>query len=583
MPAGYMGKILWVNLSTAEIHEEIPDTSLYRNYIGGYGLGARILYSRMKPGVDPLGPENILGLISGPLTGTQIPTGARYAAVAKSPITGGWGDANSGGSFGPYLKFSGYDAVFFTGISPKRVYLLIDEGQAQLKDASALWGKDAYQTEDILEAEYGKDCRVNCIGPSGEKLALIASIMTDKGSAAGRSGLGAVMGSKKLKAVVVRGKQPVTVADKEAVLRLRMAHIQATKGAPGIGNLDSLHKYGTSAMTGVSALSGDTPVKNWGGVGVVDMPDVEGLKKDTLLNYVEKPSGCWHCPIACKATLKAGTEYNYPAGIRRPEYETQGSFGANCGNSNTESINMAGDICNRYGLDTIAAGSTIAFAIECFENGIISREDTEGIELRWGNHRAIVAMTEKLAKREGLGNILADGSRIAAQKIGRGAEKFAVHIGGVELGMHDPKLGHGMAFSRYHLDATPGRHTAGFGPSSFKGHVINSAGMCSIGYGFGSGPEIITGFLNAVTGFNYSVEEVLKAGERIANIRHCFNLREGINELHWMVHPRTYGEPAQPSGPLAGVTIDVKAQNYWNLGALDWDYLSTKPSKNAEN
>jgi aldehyde:ferredoxin oxidoreductase len=188
-------------------------------------------------------------------------------------------------------------------------------------------------------------------------------------------------------------------------------------------------------------------------------------------------------------------------------------------------------------------------------------------------------MTEKMAKREGLGNILADGSAVAAKKIGKGAEKFAVHIGGVELGMHDPKLGHGMSYPRYQLDATPGRHTAGFGPNSFNGLIVNSSGMCLIGNGFTSGPDKMAAFLKAVTGFDYTAEEVMKAGERIANVRHCFNLREGINELRWFAHPRTYGEPAQKTGPLQGVTIDAKAQNYWNLGAMDWDHVTTKPSK----
>ena len=581
MAGGYMGKILFVNLSTGEIKVEKPKKSLYRDFIGGYGIGARILYDRMKPGVDPLGPDNILGLVTGPFTGTPIPSGARYAAVAKSPLTGGWGDANSGGFFGPYLKFSGFDAVFFTGISPKPVYLLIDEGKAELKDASHLWGKDAYETEETLEAEYGKECRVACIGPAGEKMSLIAAIMTDKGSAAGRSGLGAVMGSKKLKAVVAKGTMPVPVADKEAAERLRKEHVKSLK-TPGPMSLDGLHKYGTSAMTAMSAHSGDTPVKNWGGIGIIDLPDVEGLKADVLLGYVAKHGGCWHCPVACKAVLKEGTgEYKYPAGIRRPEYETQGSFGANCVNSNTESINMVNDICNRYGLDTISAGSVMAFATECYENGIITKKDTGGIELTWGNHRALVAMTEKMAKREGIGDKLADGVKVAAKKIGKGAKKFAVHIGGQELGMHDPKLsGFGNSpYARYQMDATPGRHTQGFGPGSFSGHVVNASGLCLIGFGFGAGPAKLVDFLNAVTGSNYTLDGVLRAGERIANMRHLFNLREGINEMNWPAHPRIYGEPPQKEGPLAGVTIDTKAQNYWNLGALDWDMVTTKPSK----
>jgi aldehyde:ferredoxin oxidoreductase len=581
MISGYKGKLLWVDLSTGKIKEETPDESLYKNYIGGYGVGARLLYDRMKPGADPLGPENILGLVTGPLTGTPIPSGARYAAVAKSPLTGGWGDANSGGSFGPYLKFSGYDGVFFTGISPKPVYLLIDEGKAELKDAGHLWGKDAYETEETLENQYGKQSRVACIGPAGEKQSLIAAIMTDKGSAAGRSGLGAVMGSKKLKAVVARGTMPVTVADKAAAERLRKEHVKSLQ-IPGFGGIESLHRFGTSAMTDRSAHSGDTPVRNWGGIGIIDLPDVEGLKNTVLETYVAKHGGCWHCPIACKATLKEGTgEYKYPAGIRRPEYETQGSFGALCGNSHTESINKINDICNRNGLDTISAGTVMAFATECYENGIITNKDTDGIELNWGNHHALVAMTEKIAKREGIGDKLADGVKVAAEKIGKGAEKLAVHVGGQEVGMHDPKLaGFGMsAGARYQMDATPGRHTQGFGPSSFSGHIVNASGLCLIGFGFGAGPEKLKDFLNAVTGLNWTLKKVLMAGERIAVMRHLFNLREGINELNWTPHPRITGNPPQKKGPLAGVTIDQKAQVYWNLGALDWDMKTTKPSK----
>lgn len=581
MIPGYMGKILFVNLATGEIREETPDDNLYRDYVGGYGLGSRILYDLMKPGVDPLGPDNILGMVTGPCTGTPIPSGARYCAVAKSPLTGGWGDANSGGFFGPYLKFSGYDAVFFTGIAPKPVYLLIDEGKAELKDASHLWGKSAYETEDLLEEQYGKDSRVACIGPAGEKLSLISSIMTDHGSAAGRSGLGAVMGSKKLKAVVARGRMPVNVADRQKAEQLAKEHVKSLD-RPGPMSLSGNRKYGTTELTYMSAHSGDTPVKNWGGIGIIDVPNIEGLKADVLLGYVARHSGCWHCPIACKAFLKEGTgEYKYPAGIRRPEYETQGSFGVLCGNSHTESINMANHICNSYGLDTISAGSVMAFAMELYENGIITNKDTDGIELKWGNHRAMIAMLEKMAKREGLGDILADGVRVAAQKIGKGADKFAVHCGGQELGMHDPKLAGkwGSAGARYQMDATPGRHTAGFGPGNFTQLVVNAAGLCIIGMGFGVGPDKIAGFLNAVTGINWTADDVLRAGDRIGIMRHAFNLREGICELNWTMHPRVIGDPSQPKGPLAGVTIDQKAQIYWNMGALDWDQATTKPSK----
>jgi aldehyde:ferredoxin oxidoreductase len=588
MTAGFMGKVLFVDLSTGAIKEEATDPKMCREFVGGYGLGARVLYSRQKGGVDPLGPDNILGFVSGPLTGTSVPTAARYQVVTKSPLTGGWGDANSGGDIGPYMKFAGYDGVFVSGISPKPVYLLLDAGKAQIKDAGQLWGKDAYETEDKLMAEYGNQSRVACIGPSGETLSLIAAVMTDHGSAAGRSGVGAVMGSKKLKAIVARGNQAVPMADKETVDRLRMEQIK-TWQAPARGGMSFIerwHKYGTSGMAANSAHSGDTPVRNWGGAGVVDVPDVKGLDADALLARVTKPSGCWHCPIACKALIGEGTgEYKYAGGSRRPEYETLGSFGAMCGQSDGEAINMANDICNRAGLDTISAGTVVAFAIECFENGILTKKDTGGVDLKWGDHRAMVAVTQQMARNEGLGAILAQGVKVAAEKIGKGAEKFAVHTGGQEVGMHDPKLagfGGWGSSARYQMDATPGRHTQGFGPAGRRGHLVNALGVCTFGFGFGSTPDAdqrMLGMINGVTGWGASMEDLLKAGERIATLRHAFNLREGVNELKWFVHPRIAGVTPLTAGPLAGVTTDMQAQIYWNLGALDWDAITTKPSK----
>jgi aldehyde:ferredoxin oxidoreductase len=582
MSGGYMGKILFVDLSTKSIREEALDDNIFRDYIGGYGLGARILYSRQKAGVDPLGPENTLGFVTGPLTGTPVPTGARFAVVAKSPLTGGWGDANSGGEFGPYLKFAGFDAVFFTGISFNPVFLLIDDGKAEIRDADYLWGKDTYETEAILIQAYGKQSRVACIGPSGEMKSLISCIMSDHGSTAGRSGLGAVMGSKKLKAVVVRGNSEVTVSDRAAVLSTRAEQIKAwqtngTTTAPW----EEMHKYGTSIVTYNAAYNGDSPVKNWGGIGVFDLPDRSGLHHDVFAARVEKGHGCWHCPIACKGILKAGEgEYKYAAGVHRPEYETAAAFGVNCANSNTESISMVNDICNRTGLDTISAGTVIAFATELYENNIITRNDTEGIELKWGNHQALVAMTIKMARREGLGSILADGVKVAAAKIGKDAEKYAVHIGGQELGMHDPKITRPHAWPAagacYVIDATPGRHTSGTGPAGFNVQVLNSAGVCLMGFAFN---DRLGKFLNAVTGWERSWEDILKTGERIANIRHLFNLREGINELKWPVHPRIIGKPPFSAGPLANATLNIDAEIYWLLGAMDWDWESTKPSK----
>jgi len=582
MAGGYIGKLLFVNLSTGEITDETPDEKFCRDYIGGYGIGARILYSRQKGGVDPLGPENTLGLITGPLTGTPAPFGCRYAAVAKSPLTGGWGDANCGGYFGPYLKFTGYDGVFFTGNSEKPVYLSIDKGRAELKDATHLWGKDTSETDDTLQAEHGKTARVVSIGPAGEKRSLVSCLITHRGAAAGRSGLGAVMGSKKLKAVVAKGDRKVPVADMEKANELRKEHIAAINKT----FLEQFHKYGTGGHADTSAHSGDSPVKNWGGIGVIDMPDVSGLHKDAVIANVESRIGCWRCPVACRGRLKEGTgEYKYPAGTRRPEYETLAAFGAMCLNNNAEAVAMANHLCNTYGLDTISTGTIIAFAMECYEHGLITKADTDGIELTWGNHRAMIAMTEKIALREGFGDVLADGVKVATERIGKGSEEFAVHIGGQELGLHDPKfefpayIGKPTA-AMYAMDATPGRHTTGFGPTQFPGYVLNAAGLCMHGnLGVLEPDKYTVGFLSAVTGWDFSMDELLKAGERIANIRHVFILREGLNPLERRVHGRIIGRPPQKEGPLTGVSADLEVQIYWNLGALDWDQVTTKPSK----
>jgi aldehyde:ferredoxin oxidoreductase len=560
---------------------------VYRDYLGGYGLGARLIYDRMKPGADPLGPDNILGLLTGPMTGSGVVAGVRYVAVGKSPLTGGWGDANSGGYFGPYLKFAGYDGVFFEGASDKPVYLHIDNGKAELKDASKLWGMDCYETEDALKAEYGKDTHVSCIGPAGEKVSLISCIITKRGAAAGRSGMGAVMGSKKLKAVSVTGDMEVKVTDKERLNELRKEQTKLLLDPPP-GPMAEMNRlmpqYGTTSMTDRNALSGDTPVKNWGGVGVVDYPDVSGVTKEAATHNRMKAEPCWHCPISCQASLHAGEgDYKYPEGTRRIEYETQGSFGALCLCTDVEALNMCNHLCNSYGVDTISGGSVMSFALECYEKGIITKEDTDGIELVWGDHKALVAMTEKMCKREGIGDILADGVKVAAEKIGKGAEKYAVHIGGQELGMHDPKHGQypgNMSSARYHMDATPGRHTAGFGPGAFGGHITNAAGLCMFASFAGPGaPNFTLENLKAITGWDLTQEELNKIGERIMNLRHAFNLREDAKELDWKVHPRIVGDPPLTEGPLAGVSTDHEHQIYWGLGALGWDRTTTKPSR----
>ncbi len=593
-----MGKMLWVDLSKKELKDEVLDEELGRQFIGGYGLGARVLFSRQKAGADPLGPDNILGIITGPHTGTPALGGSRYMVVAKSPLTGTWGDANSGGYFGPNLKFAGYDAVFFTGISAKPVYLFIDNGQPELRDAAHLWGKDTFQTEDILRSELGKDVEVACIGPSGEKLSLIAAVMNNRGRAAARSGLGAVMGSKKLKAVVVRGNMKIPLANEKEVKELRSKYINDLGMPVGL-----IRDVGTPGFTMGNAENGDAPCKNWGGVTVIDLPDYELLSADHVVERQVRKYACYRCPVGCGGHMKAGTgEYEYEAGAHKPEYETIAMFGINCLNSNIESIIKLNDICNRYGVDTISAGATIAFTIECYESGIINQKDTDGIEMTWGNHQAIVAMTEKMLRREGFGDVLADGVKVAAGKIGRGAEKYAMHIQGQELPAHDPKFEHAF-ITGYRLDATPARHTqhseeknppglvAEFDSKSFSGrgevhkrgsnfgHVMSSAGMCL--FVFDSLPTVqaVVEFMRAITGWDLTFDELLETGERIANIRRAFNIREGLNPLEFKIPDRVLGIPPQKEGPLAGITVDEDTMDRDYLAAMDWDLKTAKPSK----
>jgi len=595
MARGYMGRILNVDLSSRKLEDEALDEKLCRDFIGGYGIGARILFSRMKAGVDPLGPESVLGFITGPLTGTDAISGTRYTVVGKSPLTGGWGDANSGGTFAAYLKFSGYDGIFFTGIADRPVYLLIDSGKAGLRDAGHLWGLDSYDTDDALKAELGKDISIACIGQAGEKLSLVSCIMHNKGSAAGRSGLGAIMGSKMLKAVAVRGKMKVPVADEPGLKELRAKYLKQ------LGGPDWLPKYGTSHVTRESVESGDSPVKNYGGVAVNDFPDARPIGWEKVEELRLKKVACYRCPVGCEAIMKGGRgEYKWAEGTYRPEYETIAMLGSNCLNDNLDSIFMANDLCNRYGIDTISAGAVMAFTMECYENGLITKKDTGGIEMTWGNHRALVAMLEKMGQREGFGDVIADGVKKAAGRIGKGAAKSAIHIQGQEVPGHNP-IGSYHWPATYIANATPGRHTQGsegmsqellpkYDKSSFSGrglahkigvcsqHFLMCSGMCLFVDGALPSKHCMTEFLRAVTGWDLTTAELLVTGERIENVRQAFNLREGINLLKFDVPGRILGRPPHKAGPLAGVTIDADMLVKEYLREMDWDLKTARPS-----
>ena len=607
MANGYMGKILNVNLTEGTIEEETLSEDLCRDYIGGYGIGAKLLYERIPAGADPLGPDNILGLLTGPLTGSPAIIGSRFVAVAKSPkCDGGWGDANCGGFFGPHLKFAGYDGILFSGISEKPVYLLIDEGKAELKDASDLWGKGVTPLEDLLEERHGKSIQVCSIGPSGEQMSLTSCIMNDKERAAGRSGLGAVMGSKKVKAVVAKGKMKVPLNDEEKAKDLRKQYLKQATGAYPVFN-----QYGTAGITHDSVISGDAPVKNWGGAGTTDFPSDRARKiSDDAVVGVEgyKPYGCWRCPIACGGRMvqksgKFALELNDGVG-HKPEYETLAMCGSNLLNDDLASIIKLNEICNNMGLDTITLGATIGFAIECYENGLINKDQTDGLELTWGNAEAIVALAEKIAKREGVGEIFADGVAAAQKKLGNVGEEYAIHVQGEEIPAHDPKFIPDLAVV-YLLTATPGRHTQGgelitppglelkeVDKYAYSGkaenhyklmslmEVVNSAGLCMFGY-VSYPVQSLPEQMSAIMGGDYDLDKLYEIGMRIYTLRHAFNLREGINPLTRNVPGRMVGEPPLKEGNVKDITVDYKTMLSEFLEFVGWDTSTTVPSEEA--
>jgi aldehyde:ferredoxin oxidoreductase len=601
---GYSGKMLFVDLTKGRYEEKELTEDMATQFIGGYGIGAKVLFGMMKPGVDPLGPENVLGFTTGPLTGTGALLSGRYTVVCKSPVSGGWNDANSGGYFGPELKKAGYDAVFVQGASKKPAYIWINDGKVEIKDAAHLWGKDVVETEEALKAELGdKKIRAALIGPAGEKMALISAVINDEHRAAGRGGCGAVMGSKNLKAVVVRGSGNIPVAKPDQLKEANQEILNTIKNGPASEVAGAFSNLGTTLFTAASAVSGDSPVKNWGGVGVANFGEeaaknFEGVAMDG--KYRMRKFSCANCPLGCGAIYNV-KDGKWPVGeTGRPEYETAAAFGVLLLNSDVEAVLKCNHICNIYGLDTISAGMTVAWAMECFENGALTKQETGGIELTWGNAEAIVRATQEMADQStDFGKLLALGSAAAAAKIGKG-EDFLQTVKGIELPMHDPRLGPG--FSRtYAFDPTPARHVKGglglvhmqtpdpskynpegIGESDLRAtvtqEIINTAGLCL--FKDFSGLEDIAGLLMpAVIGRNFGPEEQMRAGLRIFNMRHAFNLREGMKPADFQLPKRSVGEPPQTEGPLEGVTVDHKGFMRSFFEAIEWDETTGKPSR----
>jgi aldehyde:ferredoxin oxidoreductase len=599
---GYAGKLLFVDLTNGAIDEKPLSEEIAAKFVGGYGIGARILYEMMKKGADPLGPDNVLGFVSGPLNATGALFGGRYTVVCKSPITGGWNDANSGGHFGPQLKRAGFDAVFISGVSRKPVYLFIKDGKAEIRDAKNIWGKDCTEGQEMLMKETGEpNLRAALIGPGGEKQALMACIINDTHRAAARGGGGAVMGSKNLKAVAVAGSVKIPVADPQKVKEVNREILDWMKNGPTAGMVKNWSAFGTGADTAMNGMIGDTPVKNWSGAGTVDIGE-EGLSKLATAafdgKYNSKKYACAQCPMGCGAHYSVH-EGKWPlADTVRPEYETLGAFGAMALNDNPESIIKCNDICNRYGLDTMSVGPTIAWAIECYERGIFTKEDTQGIELTWGNADSIVTMTQAMADQSGFGKILALGSMKAADKLGKGKE-YLQTVRGIELPMHDPRNSPYLART-YQCDPTPGRHIkGGLGIADlgapehirfqFKGRgqadvnatcgneVLSSAGACAF-IGFATPPHALKGLIEAVTGQEI---DMIRTGKRIFNMRHLFNLREGQKPTDVLFPARWLGQPPLESGPLKGNAVDYRqiAENFFE--AIGWDKETMMPDQNS--
>jgi len=597
-----MGKVLFVDLSKGELKDEVLDEKLCRDFIGGQGLGVRILYEHIKPKADPLGPDNMLGFLVGPLNGTGV-TGARYQVVGKSPITGGWGDSNSGGSLGAELKPAGYDGIFFSGISPKPVYLSITDGKAELKDASHLWGKDTVETEEIIRKEMGESrARVVSIGPPGEARSLSAAIMHEQ-CAAARSGLAAVMGAKRLKALAIRGTKKVPIADTERLATLRKDYLKTLKKSQQPSTV--LIKKGLCTFLSPCIITGTAPIKNWSLYGEEGFPNHSKISNDAVLKYQVRKDACLGCSVGCKGWFKIEKGPFAVSRAGKPEYETLAMCGSNCLIDDAEAIIKANDLCNRWGLDTISVGSAIAFAMECYERGVITKEDTDGIELTWGNGAAMVAMVEKIIRREGFGAVLADGSKPAAKRIGKGSEKWSINVGGQDLPAHDGRAELGFGWG-YVCDATPARHTSSqikqlhearllfatspelhlpkldeldveanapvYATCSDLDRLWTSAGLCI--FGQWELPPLVE-LISAVTGWDFTLDEGLKAGRRIQTLRQAFNIREGLNTSDWRLPERM--TTVATTGPFAGKKVDFRAMKEKGYEALGWDAATGKP------
>lgn len=608
MSHGHCGKALRVNLSTGEIRTEVLSDLFLRRYVGGWGFIAYHLLRELAAGIDPLGPQNLLVYATGPVTGHPIAGGGRHMVGAKSPLTGGFGASEAGGYFGAELKRAGWDMIVIEGASATPVYLWIQDDHVELRDAAHLWRLETADVEARLREELGdRRVRVSQCGPAGERQALLANIMHDATRAAGRTGLGAVMGSKRLKAVAVRGSQSPPVADAAKLgemARWFRDHYQETSSAV-------FSTLGTMRMVRVNQEAGGLPTRNFQ-EGVFEGFEAISMERMQETILVDRDT-CYGCPVRCKFVVEVDDPQR-PVHRKYggPEYETTGAFGSCCGVSDLKAIAYANQVCNANGLDTIGAGVTIAFAMECFERGLIGLDETGGIDLHFGNTNAMVTLVEQMARGEGLGALLANGSRRAAERFGKGAMQFAVQIKGQEVAMHDPrvKYGHGIGIgvSPTGADHMHNVHDNGYssegGIAALKPLGVleplpfddlspakmamvrrallwrlthNITGIC---FFHAWTPQQTSEMIAALTGWNTSVMELWLAAERAYSVARAFNAREGLRAEDDLIHPR-FTQPL-PSGKVAGKTFgmdEYRAALRCFYDLMGWDATSGAPTR----
>ena len=607
---GYRGQSLVINLSSNTIKKISTDKDMIDQYLGGRGWAIKYLFDNLKQGINPLDPENILVISLGPLTGTLAPSTARYTIASKSPLTGGIGYANAGGHFAPELAYAGYDAIFIHGRLEKPKYLYIKDELVELRDAQFIWGKDTWETDKLIKKELGdNNLQILSIGQGGENLVRYSAIMNNLSRAAARTGVGAVMGSKNLKAIAVRGKGIIEVAELENFNKLIDETLEKIYDDPAY---PSLSFYGTPFLVDLSFISGGLATYN-NQKGIFDK--YEQISAETFEeNYKVKSESCFACPIHCGKYSKI--ESGKYAGTKggSPEYETIVCLGSKCGIGNLEAILHANELCNRYGLDTISLGDTVAFAMEAYEKGVLTLDETDGIELNWGNEEALIKLIRKIAFREGFGDLLAEGTKRASEKIRKGTEKYALHVKGMEPPAYDVRtakaFGLGWATATRgadHLAALPNFELLGYEPEkglkwfgSEKtvdpyahegkpqmvvwhenlGAIVDSAEMCKYTCfsAYAVKEDDMALFIQYSTGKKITGKEILELGERIFNLERLFNLREGISGKEDKLPDRFTKEPFT-EGPAKGqiVEIDKMLPEYYKI--RNWDYESGYPKE----